>query len=151
MANAKSNPLVTKTRQRKRLQLHFTDDGLTQQHFRDETDINKIMDKYSQTGLIDHVNDVKGAYGDFTSVQDYQLHLDQVIAADQAFMALPSAIRKRFENSPAALLEFLQDDANRDEAVKLGLVNAPPPPQPKEEPEAPRPEASEKPTPSSPA
>lgn len=121
-----NNPLVKSTRERKRLQLFFPDDGLTQQNFKDETDINNIMENFAKTGLVDHVNRVTGSYGDFTSVQDYQLHLDQVMAAQAAFMELPSAVRRRFDNDPAHLLAFLQDPRNRDEAVALGLVEPPP-------------------------
>jgi len=89
------------------------------------------MAKYKATGLIDHVNTFRGSYGDFTSVQDYQLSLNQVMAAQESFEALPSHIRARFQNNPGALLAFLEDPTNQEEAVKLGLVNAPPPPQPK--------------------
>ncbi|QCQ85129.1 internal scaffolding protein [Blackfly microvirus SF02] len=131
----KSNPLVKQSRERKRLQLHFNDDGLTQQHFQDETDINNIMAKFAKTGLVDHVNNIQGAYGDFTTVQDYQLHLDQVMAADAAFMALPSSIRRRFDNDPSHLLAFIADPRNRQEAIDLGLIS-PPPPQPSSEPKA---------------
>lgn len=147
----KANPLLKATRARKRLQLNFPDDGLTQQHFQEETDINSIMHKFAKTGLVDHVNSIQGAYGDFTTVQDYQLHLDQVMAAQEAFMALPAAMRRRFDNDPSHLLAFLSDPANRDEAVALGLVEPPPAPQPKGDQAKPesRPEASEKPTPSS--
>jgi len=143
----KSNPLVKTQRERKRLQLNFPDDGLTQQNFQDETDINNIMAKFAKTGLVDHVNKVTGSYGDFTTVQDYQLHLDQVMAATEAFMALPAKVRQRFENDPSHLLAFVQDPRNRDEAIALGLVEPPPPPEPKAAEQ--RPEASEKPTPSS--
>jgi len=130
----KDNPLLTKTRERKRLQLHFNNDGLTQQHFKEETDINNIMAKFAKTGLVDHVNKVAGSYGDFTTVQDYQLHLDQVMAANAAFMELPSKIRARFDNDPSHLLAFVQDPRNRDEAVELGLIDRPPPPPPKDAP-----------------
>lgn len=127
-----NNPLVLKTRERKRLQLDFPDDGRTQANFQDETDINNIMAKFAKTGLVDHVNNIQGAYGDFTTVQDYQLHLDQVMAADAAFMQLPAPMRRRFDNDPAHLLRFLQDPANRDEAIALGLVEPLPAPKPKD-------------------
>lgn len=128
---SKTSLLTASTRKRKRLQLHFPDDGLTQQNFHEETDINNIMAKFAKTGLVDHVNKVQGAYGDFTSVQDYQLHLDQVMAAGDAFMALPATIRRRFDNDPAHLVAFLGDPRNRDEAIALGLIEPPPPPEPK--------------------
>lgn len=126
-----NNPLITKTRSRKRLQLTFPDDGRTQQSFKDETNINNIVAKFAKTGLVEHVNDVQGAYGDFTNVADYQLHLNQVMAAQDAFDRLPSGIRARFNNQPTVLLEFINDRRNDEEAIKLGLRQAPPPPEPK--------------------
>lgn len=105
---------------------------MTKQSFKDETDINNIMAKYKNTGLIDHISDFKGSYGDFTNVQEYQLSLNQVLAAQESFEQLPSGIRARFNNSPSALMSFLENPTNLDEAVELGLVNRPtPPPEPK--------------------
>jgi len=133
---SKTTLLTTSKRARKRLQLSFPDDGRTHQHFQDETDINNIMSKFAKTGeLPTHVNRVQGAYGDFSTVQDYQLHLDQVMAANDAFMALPAALRRRFDNDPSHLVSFLADSKNRDEAIALGLVEPSAPPQPKGSPE----------------
>lgn len=118
-----------------RLALNFPKPTMAKQSFKDECNINTIMAKYQNTGLIDHVAKVQGAYGDFTSVQDYQLSLNQVIAAQDAFDELPSAVRKRFANNPSELMAFLSDKENHDEAVKLGLIpkpSAPPPAAPTE-------------------
>lgn len=117
---------------RVRVTKSFPPHTMAKQSFKAECDINTIMQKYQQTGLLDHVQRVQGSYGDFTSVADYQLHLDQVLAAQDAFMALPSSVRKRFDNDPSHLLGFLADPANRDEAIALGLVSPPSAPQPKE-------------------
>jgi len=38
------------------------------------------------------------------------------------FNDLPSSIRSRFGNDPAAFLDFVQDENNADEMVKLGLT-----------------------------
>jgi phage internal scaffolding protein len=51
--------------------------------------------------------------------------LNQVIAAEDEFMRLPADLRARFENDPAQLIEFLENLENKDEAIKLGLVNPP--------------------------
>jgi phage internal scaffolding protein len=40
-------------------------------------------------------------------------------------MALPAQIRSRFDNDPAKLIDFLENEQNHDEAIKLGLVNPP--------------------------
>ena len=71
-----------------------------------------------------------------------------VIEAGEMFDALPSRIRKRFNNSPAQLLEFLADTANVSEAISLGLISAPVEPEPQSKPE---PQAKPEPSPGNPA
>lgn len=46
--------------------------------------------------------------------------------AQQNFMLLPAEIRERFNNDPGRLIAFLEDDRNKNEAIKLGIVNKPP-------------------------
>jgi len=91
----------------------------------------------------------RGSFGDFTSYDDYHSSLNQIIEAQDAFEALPSSMRKRFGNDPGELLAFLEDPANNEEAVKLGLRQAPPPPPPEAPPA--RQEAPEVPTTKPPA
>lgn len=102
--------------------ISFPETTMAKQAFKDECDINTIMAKYARTGVYEHVQRVQGSYGDFTSVQDYQLTLNQVIEAQQAFDQLPAKIRARFHNDPSHLMSFLDDKDNYDEAVRLGLV-----------------------------
>lgn len=94
---------------------------LAQQQFKDECDINNIIKNYSQTGVLP-VSKKVGAFLDVSNVADYQTSLQTVYEAQKAFDALPSNIRSRFENDPNQLLAFIEDDANRDEALKLGLL-----------------------------
>lgn len=102
-------------------------ESLTQQQFKEECDINKILERALRTGVLPVV---PGAiYGDFTDVASYQDAHDALIRANEAFMSLPARIRDRFDNDPARLLEFLSDEANREEAVKLGLVEESQPPE----------------------
>jgi len=100
----------------------FPKPTMTKQSFQDECNINSIMKKYEQTGLISHTKNVQGSYGDFTNVEDYHAAINRVHAAENAFMALPSQIRKKFNNDPAAMLAFLDDPSNRKEALELGLI-----------------------------
>lgn len=97
----------------------------TQQHFKAETEINNILRKYDKTGLITHVNNATAQYGDFTEVNEYQESLNRVIAAQDAFMALPSAVRKRFANDPGEFFEFATNPENAAEMVAMGLAEAP--------------------------
>ncbi|AZL82772.1 internal scaffolding protein [Apis mellifera associated microvirus 3] len=105
---------------------------LTQQNFADECDFNNVLKKWEQSGLITHLNPAQPQYGDVFDIADYQEALNTVIKAEAAFAALPAALRDRFQNDPANLLAFVEDSANYEEALRLGLVG-------------PRPSAAERP------
>lgn len=95
--------------------------SLAQQHFKEECDINTILERFNITGMLPQVP-LSPRYGDFTGIGDYHTALNRVIAAQDEFEALPAQIRARFDNDPANLIEFLNDEANRPEAEELGLV-----------------------------
>lgn len=100
--------------------------SMTQQHFKDECDINCIMDKYAVTGyLVDPLKVVtaKPQFGDFTDVPDYQTAQNIIVEGREAFEALPARIRKYFANDPALYLSFISDSNNLDEALEMGLVD----------------------------
>lgn len=101
-----------------------------QQQFKEECDINTIVQRFGLTGELPQ-NFKPPLVEDFDQVMDYQSALNAVIAADRAFMEIPAATRQRFNNNPQQLLEFLDNPANTDEARKLGLLRvleAPPQP-----------------------
>ena len=104
--------------------LHCEDATLTQQQFKDECDINNIMEKFGMTGLIPQ-NPLTASYGDFSGVNDYHTALNAIIAAEEQFDALPATLRARFDNDPANLIDFMENPDNRSEAEKLGLVASP--------------------------
>lgn len=93
----------------------------TEQHHKDTCDVNKIITKYDKTGLIIHANTMEAQYGDMTGM-DYKEALDKVMEIRNDFNLMPSKIRKRFNNNPEEYLRFMENPANRDEAIKLGLV-----------------------------
>jgi len=101
------------------------DPSLAQQSFKEEVDINTIVNRFGVTGHLPSPARLP-SYGDFEGVWDYQSAMNALRSADSAFMALPAALRKRFDNDPHQFVQFCSDDANRDEAVKLGiLANSP--------------------------
>lgn len=102
----------------------FDEASRTQQHFKDECDIDRILKKYSETGfLVSPLEPRRPAkWGDFSSVADYQASMNRLVQVQEAFEALPSRVRERFRNDPMQMLAFLEDPVNKDEAVKLGLV-----------------------------
>lgn len=106
----------------------FTKPSRTQQSFKDECDVNKIMKKFKKVMGSDYLSRyngiVGGQFGDFSSVTDYRTAIEQVSAAKDVFGALPAIIRKRFDHDPATFLDFCHDPKNIDELKSLGLTKA---------------------------
>ena len=99
--------------------------SLAQQHMKDECDINVIIERFGVTGQIP-TSPVSPTYGDFSGVTDYHSALNQINATMNDFMALPAQLRVKFDHDPVKLLEFLENDQNRDEAIHLGLIDGQP-------------------------
>lgn len=98
----------------------------TDQTMKDECDVNIILQKYCSTGVLTHTQDREPLFGDFSQVpSDYGEALELMKKSKEMFMELPSGVRDRFDNKPELLVKFLQDEKNKDEAIKLGLVNEP--------------------------
>lgn len=109
--------------------LKCEDKSLAQQHMKDECDINVIVERFGITGQLP-VKAIEPSYGDFSGVSDYHTALNKIKAAEAEFMALPGKLRAKFDNDPNALLNFLENEANRDEAIQLGLIDGEPVAQP---------------------
>lgn len=111
----------------------------TQQSFAEEADINFIMARYERTGVLVDPTKVsmrEASFGDFSEGLDYMETQNRLLAGQAAFASLPAKVRERFRNDPAELVEFVSDEANRAEAVSLGLVAPPEAPRVPEKPVA---------------
>lgn len=102
-------------------------DSCTKQEFRRECDVNTILSRYNRTGLIDHVMKHNGDYADVSSSLDYHDAMNLILNAQESFDLLPSDLRKKFDNNPAAFLDFVHDPANKDALVDMGLAKKPAP------------------------
>lgn len=97
-------------------------DSKVEQQHRDRCNINSIMNRARARGMMPQMERIQRAqYGDFTGALDFQTLNNRIIEAKNQFAMLPSEIRKRFENDPGKLIEFLNDPTNAEEAAKLGL------------------------------
>lgn len=114
------------------------DEKLTQQSAKEECDINVIVERAKRGADVGKMmNGRQPMYGDFTQIPtDLRECMVTVTKARDAFMTLDAGIRFRFQNDPALMIDFLNDPNNREEAIKLGLVEAPKEPEvkPKVEP-----------------
>lgn len=107
---------------RKRVQKQFTLKSETQQHHYESTKVDNILKKYAHTGDSTLLNKRPKEYKDLTQVPDLQTALNKVRLAEQQFNSLSSQVRERFGNNPTKLFTFLENKNNRDEAIKLGLI-----------------------------
>lgn len=107
--------------------VYTVNDGpdMTDQSFKDDADVNFIVKKYLKTGQITHLSQRIGRYMDVSELPDLQTALTTVHNAQAAFMELPAELRKEFDNDPVKLVSFLQDPANKEKAIELGLVEKP--------------------------
>ena len=82
--------------------------SMTQQHFKDECDINQILARYQKTGVIDHVNRYAEQYGDMDGATFHE-HMEQIARAQNMFEALPATARDHFRNDPAQFLDYVSN------------------------------------------
>ncbi len=103
-----------------KVQITFAKKGRTKQSFKDECDINLIIDRHTKGQVNAHVNAHIAEYG-FATGDDFATCMRTVTQAQEMFDGLPSAIRNRFANSPANFLDFFNEANNQEEGEKLGL------------------------------
>lgn len=98
-----------------------------QQHFKEECDINTIVERFGITGEMPQVQNLP-AYGDYTGIFDFQTAMNAIRQAEEDFMAYPAKIRARFDNNPQRFLEFCdkamtdKDSIEFIEGKRLGLI-----------------------------
>ena len=111
----------------------FTEPSMTQQHFKDETMIDNILQKYAETGFLTDPFTPKRPiqFGDFSDVKDFQTAQNAIALATEYFESLPATVRASFNNSPHQFLNALNDPEQRSKLEELGFVA----PEPSKEPQ----------------
>ena len=106
----------------------FEDEHLTKQEFKKECDINHIVKSAMRNGqnLLQPVKINPEIGVDLSNIPNYAEALNQVLLAQDAFESLDPAVRRRFNDDPAALVEFVKDPKNKKEGQALGLFNPDP-------------------------
>nr|WAE43295.1 MAG: internal scaffolding protein [Microviridae sp.] len=105
--------------------LYCKEKTLTQQHFAEDVDVNTIVARALKTGILgnpDSINAREAVFADVSAIGDYNVCLNRIIAAQSAFMELPVNIRTKFDNDPAKMLNFLNNPANFDACIEMGLL-----------------------------
>lgn len=90
----------------------------TQQQFKEECDINTLVERFGLMGTWPQDLRIPLA-SEFHDVFDYQSALNQLIEADEAFMAIPAPIRAQFQNDAGKWVEYMSDcDPSEEKLAK---------------------------------
>lgn len=100
--------------------LTFSKPTKTQQHNKDETDINVIVQRFGVTGVLPQARNPP-TYGDFTGINDYHQALDLIIQAQDSFNELPVTVRKHFDHDPGKFLAFIEAGPDAQLLLDFGL------------------------------
>lgn len=95
--------------------------SMTEQRHKKACNINTIMAKIRKGHAIP-LNKREPIFGDFSQCTDFHTAQNMVLDAHDRFMDLPADLRRRFKNSPQALLAFMENPDNLEEGRKLGLL-----------------------------
>lgn len=101
--------------------LRCEDETRAQQQFKEETDINVIVERFGLTGELPQ-NGRMPIQEEFVEVTSYQEALNKLMEADREFMTLPAAIRAEFQNDPGRFVEFASDKANLPKLREWGMA-----------------------------
>lgn len=121
LKNSTNTPFVKPTRMRVRSPFHCKGETLTQQHAKDECDINIIIKKHAATGNISHLNPQTPLYADCTTVRDLQSAIELVEEAADNFATLPSAVRAACQNDPVQFVRMWDHPDGREQLAQAGL------------------------------
>lgn len=113
-------------REPRKYRIHFDEPSKTKQSERDLVDINSIVAKYLKTGEMPGMKGLP-TYGDVSAAPTLHESLNLVRDTEAAFATLPARVREAVGNDPEQLLALVSDPERIDEAIELGLVEAPPP------------------------
>ncbi|AXH76236.1 MAG: internal scaffolding protein [Microviridae sp.] len=102
----------------------------THQEFKDESDINTIIDRF---GIGENPIEAQKWVTNLDiadAPSNYQDVMNELNSARDQFMSLPAKVRSSFDNDPSQFVDFVSDPANIPEMIRLGLAVervAPPP------------------------
>lgn len=105
----------------KRTGLACHDKTLAQQQFKEECDINTLVERFHLTGEMPQLAELP-SFQEFTGIFDFQTAMNTVRQANETFMSMPAGLRARFHNNPQEFLEFTSNKDNLPEIEKLGLL-----------------------------
>lgn len=126
---------------KQRVKTIFKDPSLTKQSQFEEADINSIIKRHMNTSMLADLNKLEQVYGEITS-QDLLTAHQKLSDAHEAFMEIPSDIRRHFNQDVGEFIDYATNPDNLKQMRIWGLAKpeeleidpSPEPPDPSKEP-----------------
>lgn len=100
------------------------DETRTHEEFAEECDINVIAARF---GIGNEMPDISNWVQNVdieNEVSDFQSAMNILNEAQRQFDGLPAKVRSYFNNSPGEFVNFVSDEKNAEEMVRLGLATS---------------------------
>jgi phage internal scaffolding protein len=101
--------------------LSCPEESLAIQSAEEESNINTIVRKFGLTGELPG-QVAMPTTGEFHDIPDFHTAMNLIRKTTEEFLKVPADVRARFGNDPQAFMNFVEDDSNREEARRLGLL-----------------------------
>ncbi len=110
---------------RSKYQTFNNEESKTVQSQAPQADIQEILRKYKEVGIIEHLNRTEATYKDVSEFEDFAAVMRHAKEAETAFFELPSKVREIFNHDVAQWLDAAHDPEKRQALVDAGHIDAP--------------------------
>lgn len=98
----------------------------TQQHFKDECDINNIIRRFQITGQLGDPNRARAlAYLDLSNISSLQDAHEHLEGLQSILEKLPAKTRALFDNNVFKMADFVLNPENLEASISLGFIEKP--------------------------
>ena len=121
----KSGKVLAMVDGRRKVMTVNVDPSKTDGSYKKDCDANEVIKKFLKTGVIDHVKQGQGYYGDISDMPGLLEGMERINQAKDEFMQVPAKIRAMFQNDVRNFYNYVADPANQEHCVELGLIPKP--------------------------
>ncbi len=117
---------VANCQARKPVLINCSEPKITDQSYKKQCDINRIVALYKKTGMLPSFQQKHGQYLDTSETPTLMEAFERTQHALEAFQDLPAIVRKAIDNDPLKLAEFVSDSKNKEFLQKHGVLDTNP-------------------------
>lgn len=113
---------------RKRYTIKNNQPSLTKQSEYQQSDIHYIMKQFERNGVMNHLAQHEGTYGDYADLPTYHEAQNLIAEANSMFETVPASIRELHDNDPSKFVSWMMDSKNREAMLEQGFTDTHLPP-----------------------